>query len=598
MPKKQQSINYTSRDFDSIRRDLEIYAKRYYPDTYQDFGEASFGSLMLDTVSYIGDILSFYVDYQANESFLDSAIQYDNVIKLARQFGFRLPASPASFGTLTFYIKVPASSTGGGPNLDFAPTLRAGSGFGSAGGGSYTLIDDVNFGATTNQIVVASANSTTGTPQFYIIRALGRAISGRTNIEEIRVGEFQRFLKVPLTNTNITDILSVTDTEGHTYYQVDNLSQNVIYKAIRNGGADSSTVPNLLKAVPVARRFVMETRGIDTYLQFGYGSDSELLGNSVLEPSELMLDLNGKNYITDLDFDPVKLISSDKFGVAPANTSLRVSYRYNTGRDVNAAIGTVTTARSPSFKFSQQAELDQASRTAVVNSLELTNEEPFVGNISLPSSEEVKQRTMSYFATQNRAVTAQDYQSIVYGMPARFGAVHRAQIVKDFDEFKRNLNLYVISKNTSDKLTTANVILKGNVKTWLTQYKMINDTVDILDAEIVNFGIKYQVTLGSAANRYSVISEANRRLNSYYYKNPFDIGESIQLMEIYRELQKVKGILDVYDVRVVEKNGGLYSNSNYDIFGNTSADGNTVYANERIIFELKFPNVDIQGTIR
>jgi hypothetical protein len=127
---------------------------------------------------------------------------------------------------------------------------------------------------------------------------------------------------------------------------------------------------------------------------------------------------------------------------------------------------------------------------------------------------------------------------------------------------------------------------------------MINDTVDILDAEIVNFGIKYQVTLGSAANRYSVISEANRRLNSYYYKNPFDIGESIQLMEIYRELQKVKGILDVYDVRVVEKNGGLYSNSNYDIFGNTSSDGNTVYANERIIFELKFPNVDIQGTIR
>jgi len=342
----------------------------------------------------------------------------------------------------------------------------------------------------------------------------------------------------------------------------------------------------------------METRGIDTYLQFGYGSDSELLGNSVLEPSELMLDLNGKNYITDLDFDPVKLISSDKFGVAPANTSLRVSYRYNTGRDVNAAIGTVTTARSPSFKFSQQAELDQPSRTAVVNSLELTNEQPFVGNISLPSSEEVKQRTMSYFATQNRAVTAQDYQSIVYGMPARFGAVHRAQIVKDFDEFKRNLNLYVISKNTSDKLTTANVILKGNVKTWLMQYKMINDTVDILDAEIVNFGIKYQVTLGSAANRYSVISEANRRLNSYYYKNPFDIGESIQLMEIYRELQKVKGILDVYDVRVVEKNGGLYSNSNYDIFGNTSSDGNTVYANERIIFELKFPNVDIQGTIR
>ena len=599
MPKKQQAINFTTRDFDSIRRDLETYAQRYYPNTYQDFSEASFGSLMLDTVAYVGDILSFYVDYQANESFLDSAIQYDNVIRLARQFGFRLPASPSSHGLLTFYIRIPAASVGSGPDLDLAPTLRAGSTFGSTGGGYYTLLEDVIFTSVNNQVVVASANATTGNPTAYIVRAKGRAISGRASVEEVTVTAFQRFLKVPLSNTNITEILSVTDSEGHEYVQVDNLSQNTIYKAIRNTDTNTrSDTPNLLQPIPVARRFVLENLGMESYLQFGYGSDSELLKNSVLDPSKLMLDLNGRNYITDVGFDPTQLISTDKFGIAPANTTLRIAYRYNIGSDVNAGVGTVTIVSTPLFKFSQQAQLLLESRTSVMNSLEVTNEQPFVGNLALPSSEEVKQRVKSYFATQNRAVTAQDYQSIVYGMPAEFGAIHRAQIVKDFDEFKRNLNLYIISKDTSGKLTLSNITLKNNVKSWLGQYKMINDTVDILDAEIVNFGIQYQVSLDSNTNRYTVINEATRRLSNFYRQNEFDIGQPIQITDIYRELQKVKGILDVYDVGIVEKTGGLYSNSNYSINDHLSSDGNRILANERIIFELKFPNIDIQGTIR
>ena len=152
MPKKLQAIDYTSRDFDSIRRDLENYAKRYYPNTYKDFSEASFGSLMLDTVAYVGDVLSFYVDYQANEGFLDSAIQYSNVVRHARQLGFRLPASPSSYGILTFYIKVPAAGVGGGPDMKYAGVLRAGSVLGATGGGSYTLLEDVDFSKPFNQI--------------------------------------------------------------------------------------------------------------------------------------------------------------------------------------------------------------------------------------------------------------------------------------------------------------------------------------------------------------------------------------------------------------------------------------------------------------
>ena len=598
MPKKQQAIDYTSRDFDSIRRDLEEYTKRYYPDTIRDFSEASFGALMLDTVAYIGDILSFYVDYQANESFMDSAIQYSNVVRHARQFGFRLPASPSSYGILTLYLKVPSTSVGAGPDLDYAPVLKAGSTFGSSGGGSYTLLEDVNFSVATNQIVAGEVSTTTGDATSYVIRALGRAVSGHGAIQEVTVGSFERFLKIPLAVTNVAEILSVVDTEGHEYVEVDNLSQNVIYKAIRNTDVNRSTVPSILKAVPVARRFVLEQTSTESYLQFGYGSDSELMSNSVLDPTNLMLDLNGRDYITDLDFDPTQLISTDKFGVAPSNTKLVISYRVNSNRDVNASVNSIISVQSPTFRFTNPNALLSSTRNSVINSLEVTNEEPFVGSISLPTSTEIKERTRSYFATQNRAVTVQDYQAIVYGMPGRFGAIHRARIVKDFDEFKRNLNLYVISTNTSGKLIASNTTLKTNVKNWIMQYKMINDTVDILDASIVNFGIKYQVTLEANASRFTVISRANSRLSKFYASNLYDIGEGIMISDVYRELLKVNGILDVYDVQIIPKQGGNYSESNYNFDSNLSADGSMILAAETTIFELKFPNVDIQGTIR
>ena len=197
MAKKLQPIDYTSRDFDSIRRDLENYAKRYYPDTYKDFNKSSFGSLMLDTVAYVGDILSFYLDYQTNESFLETALEYNNVIRLARQMGFKLNTSPSSYGLLTCYIQVPASTLIGGPDMAYAPVLRAGSTFSSTGGGMYTLLEDIDFSQTTNQL--AAGDVVGVSPVNYIIRAQGRAVSGRLQFKEVEVDEFQRFLQIPPT---------------------------------------------------------------------------------------------------------------------------------------------------------------------------------------------------------------------------------------------------------------------------------------------------------------------------------------------------------------------------------------------------------------
>tara|TARA_A100000172_G_scaffold899_1_gene824 strand:- start:645 stop:2438 length:1794 start_codon:yes stop_codon:yes gene_type:complete len=597
MSKKNVAINYTSRDFESIRRDLEEFAKRYYPNTYKDFNRASFGSLMLDTVSYVGDILSFYLDYQMNETFLDSAVEYSNVVRLARQLGYKLQTSPSSYGRMTFFVEIPAASSGLGPDSTLTPVLQAGSNFTSTGGGFYTLLEDVDFNKEGNQVVVGSADSTTGAPLTYVIRATGTAVSGRAGTESFAVGSFERFRKVPLGVTNVSNIISVTDSEGNEYFEVDHLSQNVIYKAIRNTTTTRSTVPNLLKATPVARRFVVETINNQTFIQFGYGSDSNDLTNPVVDPTEVVLDLNGRTYTTDADFDPTKLIDTDKFGVGPSDTTLTVQYRFNTTSDVNAAVDTITGIAAANFKFGNQGSLSLANRNSVISSLEATNEEQFVGSVSLPSSEEIRQRAFSHFATQNRAVTAQDYQAICYGMPAKFGMIKRVAIAKDPDEFKRNVNIHVMSENSVGKLIVANSTLKNNLKNWITQYKMISDTVDILDAEIVNFDISYEILIDINANRFDVIGTCSQRLADKFSMKQ-DIGEPVKITEIYKELQKVDGVVDVTSVDVGLKSGGIYSESNYDFDAALSSDGRMIEAQPNVIFELKYPNVDIKGSIR
>ena len=553
---------------------------------------------MLDTVSYVGDILSFYLDYQANESFLETAVEYNNVVKLARQMGFRLDRSPSSYGILTFYIEVPAGADSVGPDLSYAPVLQQGSTFSSLGGGSYTLLDDINFATLTNQVVPKDIDNTTNAPLNYVIRAQGRAVSGLTSYREVEIGAFQKFLKVDLNSNNVAQVLSVRDTEGHEYVEVDNLSQNVIYKAIVNTNTSTNgAVPSIMKAVPVARRFTVEPGALTTHLQFGYGSDSELLSDSVVDPTNLVLDLNGRTYVTDVDFDPTKLISTDKFGIAPSDTTLSIAYRVNTTADVNAGVGTITTVASPKIRFANQGALSSVTRARVQSSLEVTNDEAFTGDVSLPNSEEIKQRVWGFYAAQNRAVTIQDYQAICYGMPGKFGAVKRAAVVRDFDELRRNINVYVISEDTSKKLVVANQTLKNNLKTWLLQYKIVNDTVDILDATIANFGINYVVAIDMNADRFTVLGKANDALTKYLNNNQYDIGESILITDFYKVLQKVPGIIDVVDLEIVERSGASYSNLDYNFVNNLTPDGRRIAADANVVFELKFPNVDIKGSI-
>ena len=596
MPARKTPIKYTSREFDTIKNDLIEHAKRYYPDTFRDFNEASFGALMLDTVAYVGDILSFYLDYQVNESFLDSAIEYDNIIRLARQMGYKFQSNPSSYGSVAIYVIVPASTSGLGPDTSYIPLLKKGTQLSSTSGNTFMLEEEVRFDDPSNEIVAARTDTSTGLPTHYAIRSYGRIVSGIFNVESVSVGSFERFKRIKLNSNSVSEVTSVTDSEGNEYLEVEHLSQNTVYKEVVNKGDNSDTVPSVLRPLIVPRRFVVERERDNVFLQFGYGGPSEIRTASVAEPTNVVLQLNGRDYVTDKSFDPFKLLNTDKFGVAPANTTLTVRYRTNTAANVNAAAGSVTKVVTPLIEFTNRSTLLDSKVNEVISSLECFNEEAIVGDSRLPSSEEVRRRTIDFFATQNRAVTQLDYEALVYSMPERFGSVKRCRVIRDPDSLRRNLNLYVVSENSRGKLTQTNTTIKENVKTWLSRNKMISDTIDILDAKIVNIGVEFEVIVDEESNKFQVLADCNQAVTNLFSITPY-IGEPLYITDIYSALNKVAGVVDAKSVSIKRKLGSDYSAVRFNVKEATSADGRYITVPKNVVMEVKFPDTDIKGAI-
>jgi hypothetical protein len=597
MEKKKVPIRYTSRDFDSIKKDLVDYAKRYYPDTYRDFSEASFGSLMMDTVAYVGDMLSFYLDYEANEGFLETATEYTNVIKQGEQLGYKFRGATSAHGEVEFYIKAPANSTGLGPDNDYLPILLKGTSVSSADGSTFLLTEDLDFADPANVVIVAEQNSSTGLPTYYAIRAKGTVISGELGTERIKVGDFERFKKVRMTAQNVAEVLSVFDSEGHQYYEVEYLSQDVVYRSIPNRGDSSTNAPAaILKPFTVPRRFMMDRTSFTTFLQFGYGSDSETNISSVADPSEVVLKQFGKSYTSDQSFDPSRLLDTDKFGIAPSNTTLTVSFRKNTVGNTNAAANTINSIVNLKMQFKDTSSLNNKKKNAVRSSIECDNEDPIVGNVVNPSLEELKVMIGDNFAAQNRAVTQQDYVALSYAMPSQYGGIRRCSIYRDSDSFRRNLNLYVISEDNNGYLVSTNNTIKQNLKTWLGGNKIINDTVDILDAKVINIQIEYVATAEPGTNKFEILQVANTRLKDKY-KMKMDIGESFSFDEVYRVLNQTPGIMDVRDVRLKNVFGKGYSSIGYNIRQNTTPDGRLLTVPKNVIIEVKYLDTDIIGTL-
>ena len=595
MTDKKILVNYTSRDFNSIKRDLEEHARRYYPDTYRDFSENSFGSYILDTVSYVGDMLSFYLDYQVNESFLETAIEYENVRRLARNTGYKFTGRPPAFGIATFYIVVPANTSGLGPDRTLIPILKTGTEVRSTTSTTFVLTEDVDFNNPKNEIVAARFDSTTGKPSSYAIRAQGQVKSTVLFRTTLEVGEFTRFSRLRVGSPSIAEIKSVIDTEGHEYYQVDHLSQDVIYINTTNPNAATDGVPQIIKPKIVPRRFVLEQDENGTYLQFGYGTEEEVTTTDIAEPSQVALQMSGRPYITDSAFDPTKLLDSNTLGVAPSNTTLTVLFYQNDSDSVNVAQGNLSQVLISSMTFPNENGLTNGLQSSVKASLEVSNDTAIVGNTSLPTSEEIRYRSYAAKAAQQRSVTRNDYEAYMYMMPASFGSIKRASVVNDPSSSNRRLSVYVTSEDSNGNLVTSNQTIKENVKIWLNKNKMLNDNIDIYDARILNIGFDYEIIVHPTMDKVEVLNSVNRALVNEM-ANKMYIGEPFYITNIFNIINKVDGVVDTTKVTPILKTGTGYNSAPVSIEEMKSMDGTYIMAPRNVIFEIKNFNTDIRGT--
>jgi hypothetical protein len=582
--------NYTTRDFSNIRPELEQIVKRYYPNAYKDFSASSFNSAILSLLAYLGDKNNFYIDYYNNEANLFTANNRESIYKHAYSRGYVPNIGNTAVGTCSFYVKIPADGSVVGPDTDYIPALKAGSVF-AADAQTFLLVEDVFF--SDGEVRVGDVDSTTGSPTNFIIKKTGTVISGDFAEESFAVGTFESFLKVRLQEQNVSEIISVMDAEGNEYFEVKNLSQNVIYVPSSPEGTGTE---NSLKMVAVPRRFVFGRDANGAFLVFGSGSDS-VDWEAATETPQVFFDMTGKTYTSNQLFEPAVLVAHDKFGVAPEDTTLTIVYRRSSTSDVKIGVSGIKTVVSTEFQFQNEASLSAGSVAEIVASLEVQNEEPIVGYYVYESNQELKQRVIDFSSTQGRIVNLNDYKAFTYNMPRKSGSVKRCNAVQVETGTGPEIHLFVLSEDEERKLTQANSEVKKNLATWISGNKLVSDVVKIFDAYIVNLGVEFEFIAAQGRMKQKIKSDAIDAARLYYY-NTLDIGEPFSISALFKVLHAVPGVLDVTRVHVFQKIGGDYSDVPYNLQAHRGQDGLQYNALQNVIFEVKYPLLDVTGEVR
>jgi len=591
---KKLNINYTNVTEEGIRRRLDEIASSLYPDVNRDFSESSFGSLIKDTQAYIGSMLYFYTLYNANESFMDSAVELENILRAAKEKGYKYKGIPSVVGKQDFYIIVPANSSGTAPDSDYLPILKAQDTIVSqANGEIYRLQEDLDFADPKNEQIVASRNASTGVITEFAVKVTGAVRSGDLDVEEFELGDFVSFRKLAIRDLNFTGIVSVTDGNGNVYYEVDNMVQTFVYKYLENFNKATHQDPvNLLEIVPTERRFTVDFDTENAILTFGGSPDGDK--RDVINPSKFAVDTHGRQYLSDTTFNPYDLTQTGKLGVGPENTVLTVVYRRNTTDEPNAAAGQIGNVVNSEFVFPDENAINVATRASVVGSLETDNPEALTGNIILDLEEEIKIRAQGAKMFRGVCVTQKDYEVASYSMPPQFGSIRRARALLDKDTLRDNINLYTIAEDEDGYLTTTSSETKKNLKKWIASMKSGGDSVDILDAIIVNVGIECSI-VPNGVDRLIALIDAVETLK-VEFSEPKGIGESLKINDVYRVLRGVPTILDVDDVMFVKKSGDNYSGVAYNVDKNMS--GGELMVPQNYILEVKFPEDDIKVRVK
>ena len=617
MATKRKNIQYINRDFSELRASLVDYAKTYFPTTYNDFTPTSPGIMFMEMAAYVGDVLSFYLDNQVQETYLQYARQTNNLYELAYMFGYKPNVTQVATAPITFYQQVPAKLSGSTyiPDFDYALFINQNAQIKSVTNPniSFLIEDPIDFSVSSSgdptEISIFSIDGSNN-PLYYLLKKDRKSISSTINTTQFSFGAPQQFSTVEINAEKIIGILDVFDTDSNEWYEVDYLAQDAVYDSIKNTNPNDPNLsqyqgdtPYLLKLAQVQRRFI--TRFINSgslQIQFGAGTatdtDEEIIPNS----DNVGLGLPFEKTKLTTAYSPSNFIFTRTYGIAPSQTNLTVRYLTGGGVEANVPSNDLTNLVAD-IQF-LNSNLNSTTANTIFASLAVTNPEAADGGGDGDTTEEIRQNASANFATQLRNVTQDDYLVRSLSMPAKYGVIAKAYIEPtkaqsmSAGESNSVLDLYVLSYNASNKLNTASTALKQNLTTYLSQYRMVNDAVNIKDGFIINIGVNFDIIVLPEYNSNQILFDCIEALKVYFAIDKWQINQPIVLRELYILLDRITGVQTVKDITIsnfVGTNLG-YSPYAYDI--NAATIGNVIYPSlDPSIFEVKYPNQDIQGRV-
>ena len=613
---RQNLINYSktyfpyiNRDFGNLRQNLINYSKTYFPTTYNDFTESSPGMMFMELSAYVGDVLSFYQDNQFQETFLQYAREAKNLYDLAYMMGYKPKTTGVALVDIDFYQTVPSLSNE--PDYNYALLISENSQVTTPSGVKFLVEDPVDFDtSSSSDPTTVSIYEQDGTNiNSFLLKKTRKAISAAINETTFSFSSPQEFATRSITANNIIGILDIVDSDGNVWYEVPYLGQEMVYNSIKNTNTNDPNFssqegdsPYLLKLKQVSRRFATRFQSPTTLqIQFGAGTSSDTNEEVTPNADNVGLGLPFEKDKLTAAYSPQNFIFTDTYGIAPSNTTLTVRYLTGGGATANVSAGSLTTLTDSTVEF-QVAGLVSNLADDTFNSLQVTNPLAASGGSDGDTNEEIRQNAISNFSTQLRSVTQDDYLVRSLAMPPKYGVVSKAYIEQTKlntllpGEIPSTLSLYVLSANAENNLTLAGSALKQNLQTYLSQYRVIGDSINIKDAFIVNIGVDFEITVRPNFNSNEVLRKCLTELKAYFNIDKWQINEPIQVSELFLLLDKVQGVQTVKNVFITNKVGESlgYSKYAYDIPGATL--NGVIYPSiDPMIFEVKYPNSDIKG---
>ena len=596
---------YLARDFDSFRTVLLDYARQYYPDKIQDFSEASVGGLFLDMAAYVGDNLSFYLDHLYGELNYETAVENSSIERALINAGIPINgASPATVPVVV-YIEVPVATPGDNlPNISLLPIIQRGTQFSSENGTTFNLMEDIQFAYDPNEDGNYTLNPaaekkigrvrTDGKVLTYLLALSGLCISGQDATETFTIGDFEPFRTITLSAANVSEVVSVTDDLGNNYYEVGALSHDVVYKNIINSSTDSNLVKDALRVIPAPYRFTKAVSliGRRTTLTFGGGNASTLEDDIIPDPSEFAVAFPYSRTFSRIPVNPQKLLTTNTLGVAAENTTLTIVYRSGGGLNHNVAPGTIRSIENLIISFPRNPSVSDISR--IRSTIEVNNTVRASGGEDPLTSDELVALIPTVKNSQERIVTKEDLLARIYTMPSNFGRVFRAAVINNANN-PLATQLYIISRDEEDKLIVSPDTLKTNIKKYLNTYRMISDSIDVLDAQVVNLQLKFTVVLDPSLNRTTTLAAILQKLQDKFAAKNLYINQPIIISDVVNQIYTVQGVIAVDKVEFTNIFGSVnnreYSNVTHDIKSYTRKQ--LLIPPPGGIFEIRYPEVDI-----